>query len=258
MSDRLRGPDDSERFQWIERRDDDFPYYRGHPVAIENRAWMLVMAAVAIGFAILVFLPVLMRGPALSWIPVILFAAIPLGALAYVAPKGWTAIFRPLRGKDYVLMGAFAFLNILVTFAMGAIIVALTETTNNAAVTGLADQTALERTMFFARSIPQLFGEELFTILPFLALLSAFAQSGLARKSSIVLAALIVAVFFAAAHLQTYGFNVIQALAGVGVARLVLLVPYIVTKNIWVSTGTHILNDWFTFGLSILGASLAS
>jgi hypothetical protein len=31
---------------------------------------------------------------------------------------------------------------------------------------------------------------------------------------------------------------------------------YMKTKNIWVSTGAHILNDWSLFGLSLLGARL--
>ena len=38
------------------------------------------------------------------------------------------------------------------------------------------------------------------------------------------------------------------------VARLILLLPYIMTKNIWVSTGAHILNDWTLFIIALLGA----
>jgi membrane protease YdiL (CAAX protease family) len=36
---------------------------------------------------------------------------------------------------------------------------------------------------------------------------------------------------------------VVQALVGIGAARLVLTLAYIRTKNIAVSTGAHILND---------------
>ena len=39
-----------------------------------------------------------------------------------------------------------------------------------------------------------------------------------------------------------------------GHARLILLLPYIMTKNIWVSTGAHILNDWTLFIIALLGA----
>jgi membrane protease YdiL (CAAX protease family) len=44
----------------------------------------------------------------------------------------------------------------------------------------------------------------------------------------------------------------------IGVARMVLTLPWIMTKNIWVSTGAHIINDWSLFGLALLGAGLAT
>ena len=43
----------------------------------------------------------------------------------------------------------------------------------------------------------------------------------------------------------------------IGSARIVLTLPWILTKNIWVSTGAHIINDWLLFGLSLLGAGMA-
>jgi hypothetical protein len=39
-------------------------------------------------------------------------------------------------------------------------------------------------------------------------------------------------------------------------ARLVLTLPWIVTKNIWVSTGAHIINDWLLFLVTLVGACL--
>ena len=77
-------------------------------------------------------------------------------------------------------------------------------------------------------------------------------------KGAIVIAALVVAILFAAEHLPTYNWNFLQALMGVGVARIVLLLPYFMTKNLVVSAGAHILNDWMFFGVSILSATLAA
>jgi len=37
----------------------------------------------------------------------------------------------------------------------------------------------------------------------------------------------------------------------------VLTLPWIMTKNIWVSTGAHIVNDWLLFTMSLFGAGLA-
>ena len=37
----------------------------------------------------------------------------------------------------------------------------------------------------------------------------------------------------------------------IGIARLVLTLAYVLTKNIWVSAGAHILNDWAIFGVTV-------
>jgi membrane protease YdiL (CAAX protease family) len=57
---------------------------------------------------------------------------------------------------------------------------------------------------------------------------------------------------FGALHLPTYGWNWIQCLVIIGGARLVLTLPYIMTRNIWVSTGAHIINDWTLMGSVLL------
>jgi membrane protease YdiL (CAAX protease family) len=44
----------------------------------------------------------------------------------------------------------------------------------------------------------------------------------------------------------------VQCFLVIGTARLVLLTGYIVTKNIWVSTGAHIINDWLTFTVIVV------
>lgn len=49
---------------------------------------------------------------------------------------------------------------------------------------------------------------------------------------------------FGLVHLPTYNWNLMQCLVVIGSARLVLTWAYVWTKNIWVSTGAHILNDW--------------
>ncbi len=72
-----------------------------------------------------------------------------------------------------------------------------------------------------------------------------------------MLSTLLIGVLFAAVHLPSYGWNVLQVLSGVGIARLVLTIPYIITKNIWVWTGAHILNDWAFFGFALVMAGQA-
>lgn len=49
-----------------------------------------------------------------------------------------------------------------------------------------------------------------------------------------------------------------QCLLLIGTARLILTLPYLITRNLWVSTGAHIINDWIIFGMSLMGAMRAS
>lgn len=251
-------PSDSERFNWLERKNDDFPYYRGRPVEISTTGWIIVLAGVALGFAVLIHGPRVLDGAG-RFLVAFLYWAIPLAALALVAGRHWTALFRPLRGIDFLLMIGFAVLNLLVTLVSGSLINALTDATANTAVSGAGALGGAETLRFFALTGIQLIGEEVMSILPFLALLYWFCgKGGMSRKPGIVLATLVVAVIFALEHGSTYDWNIVQMILGVGIARVVLLLPYIMTKNLAVSAGAHILNDWIFFGVGILGAAASA
>ena len=105
----------------------------------------------------------------------------------------------------------------------------------------------------------QLLGEELITILPFLAVLAfCHAHTGMGRNASVIVAWLASAVAFGLIHLPTYDWNLIQCLVVIGSARLVLTWAYIWSKNIWVSTGAHIINDWTLIASTTFLAPLAT
>ena len=88
----------------------------------------------------------------------------------------------------------------------------------------------------------------LFTGLPLLALLWLCTRKlGLSRRVGLVIAVLVSTAVFAAVHLPTYDWNLIQCFGGIGSARLVLTAAFLVTRNLWVSTGAHIVNDWTEF-----------
>ncbi|WP_436644357.1 CPBP family glutamic-type intramembrane protease [Microbaculum sp. FT89] len=242
-----------DHLMWLERRDDDFPYYRGKPVEITGPQWWFVMLGVAAGYLVLIFTLAVFSTGLLQFLPAILFFAIPLVALGMVAGRGWSAIFRPLRGIDFVWMVVFFILNWVVVLAVGLLMINLLETSPNPATQVVATASTSDRIYFFVKTGLQLFGEEVFSILPFLALLYwLVARRGMSRNTGVLLACLGTALIFALAHLNTYNWNFAQALLGVGVARLVLLVPYIMTKNVLVSTGAHVLNDWAIFSLPLL------
>jgi len=248
----------NERFARLEDPGSDFPFYNGVPASISAGQWLLVLLAVVVGFLALA-LPIDWPGGTTlgQFIAAVLMPALSIVALAYVAPGHWQAIFGKVGGREIRLMVGFALLNILVSMSVGAIVHTLTTVTPNGSTAELGHLDSAGLVAFFAKTIPQLFGEEVITLLPFLAIMQLFSRGfGVGRKGALVAAWLLTALMFGLVHLPTYGWNWIQCIVVIGSARLVLTLPWILTKNIWVSTGAHIINDWLLFAMSLLGAGL--
>lgn len=246
-----------ERFSRLEDPATDFPFYNGVPVSISGRQWLFVMAMVVAGFLLLASPIDWPDGAFWKFLPAVLMPGLPLIALAYVAPGHWRVIFGKVGGREVKLMFGFALLNIVVSMTVGAIVLALFGATPNGTTAGLGGLDTAGQIAFFAKTIPQLLGEEVITLLPFLALLQLFSMGlGLGRKAAIIGAWLIISILFGLIHLPTYDWNWIQCVVVIGSARMMLTLPWILTKNIWVSTGAHITNDWLLFLMGILGAGL--
>lgn len=245
------------RLDWFTRTDDDFPFYNGEPVAISAGQWIWILAAIALGFACLTApVQILVSTPG-QFVRALLFSAIPLTALRVFAGPYWTRLFRRIRSTDVLWMIGFAVLNLIVSSLMGILVIQLYGADPNPVIGSLANQSVTERELFFLRSILQLFGEEVLTILPFLAVMYfGYTKLGLSRNKSILLAWVASSVIFGLMHLSSYNWNLIQCLVVIGSARLILTLAYLKTCNIWVSTGTHIINDWLIFGIILLGTAV--
>ena len=195
----------TERLRWLEDPGRDFPFYNGAPVGLSAGQWLFLMAAVAVGFAVLVAPIPWPAGPLGAMIPAVLFPLIPMVALAQVAPGHWKALFGKVGGRELRLMLGFALLNIVVTMGVGAIVYALTDVTSNAANAQLAASDTAGRIAFFAKTIPQLFGEEVVTLLPFLALMTLLSNRfGVGRKGAIVGAWLVSSLLFGLSLIHIY------------------------------------------------------
>ncbi|MCE2917882.1 MAG: CPBP family intramembrane metalloprotease [Rubrivivax sp.] len=248
-----------ERLERLEDPGRDFPFYNGAPVGLTGGQWLFVMAAVVAGFAVLLAPIPWPGGPLGAMIPALLFALLPLAALARVAPGHWKAIFGRVGWREVRLMFGFALLNIVVTLIVGVLVSAFAEVTSNAAAEQLGAMDTAGRIAFFAKTLPQLFGEELITVLPFLALMVVLTKGfGMGRRGAIVGAWLISSLIFGLLHLSTYDWNLVQSIVVIGTARMVLTLAWILTKNIWVSTGAHVINDWLLFTIGLVGAGLAA
>lgn len=238
---------------WFERPGDDLPFYNGRPVRLSLSQWLFVLVMVVLGFATLILSPPPLQHGLAALLPATLFFAIPLAALAMVAPRGWRALFRKVGPRDVAWMFGFAVLNMAITMLIGFALMQVSATASNPAITGLAALPAADQALFFLKTIPQLFGEELNTILPFLAVMTLLSAK-VSRRQAILGAWIASAALFGAAHLPTYGWNFVQCFVVIGAARLILTAPYVMTRNIWVSTGAHIINDWTFLGFALFAA----
>lgn len=245
-----------ERFGKLieEQGSTDFPYYNGKPVTIETWQWAVAWLGTFLGFLALSFYPA--SNNIESLVPRFLFMAIPLAIFAYLTKPSWKLIFRKPRLQDYGYMVLFAALNMILTPILALLVMVLGfPTSGNAAGDSLIGAGALELLAFYVGTGIQLLGEELLVIIPFLATLSILhLKFGVSRKKAILWAWLVSALWFGAIHFPTYHWNVIQALVIIGGARLALTLAFIRTKNIWVSTGAHIINDWVLFTAIMLAA----
>ena len=237
----------------------DFPYYSGRPVLLGGKAWLILMAALAVAFSALTLIPT--QGFPHSLIPSLLFLFIPLFALWWVAGPHWTALFRRVGLRQIGQMVLFALLTLVGSMAAALLLSQLATFSHNPVSVAFGEMSTRDLIARLIPTIPQLIGEELLGILPFLAVLwLCVTRLGLSRKVGIWIGLIVSALIFGAAHLPTYEWNWAQALIGIGSARVLLTLAYIVTRNLWVSSGAHILNDWsgFLFAFAVGHAPIGS
>jgi membrane protease YdiL (CAAX protease family) len=231
----------------------DFPFYNGAPVAVDGRGWAILMASLVVAFAALAWVP--LESFPLNFIPALLFVGIPLIALQRVVGPHWRALFGPVGFKQIGQMLLFAVLTIVGSLAMGYVLSQFMTMTSNPVSDSLETEPGWQLMERLLPTIPQLIGEEFLGVLPFLAVLwLCVSRLGLSRRMGIVVGLVVSGLIFGAAHLPTYDWNWGQALLGIGWARVLLTLAYVWTRNLWVSAGAHILNDWtgflFAFAMS--------
>ncbi|MGE8225358.1 MAG: CPBP family intramembrane glutamic endopeptidase [Stenotrophomonas sp.] len=235
----------------------DFPFYAGTPVGLSGAQWGVVLAGVILAFYMLTSPWAQPAQPWGIWVPALLFCGVQLAALALVTGRNWTALFHRVTARDVLLMVGIAVLNLVVTLLLGALVTGLHHGSANPLFQSLGQADPSTRAMTFGAMVPQLLGEELLTILPFLALLWCLAaRFKLKRHTAVVLAWALSAIPFALVHLPTYEWDLMQCLLIIGSARLVLSLGYLFSHNVWVSTGAHVINDWTLFGVGLWMASL--
>lgn len=226
--------------------DVDLPFYNGKPVEIDGTGWFVLMASVAIAFLALTLIP--FRTFPYNLVPAIIFVGIPILSLLRVAGRQWTCLFRSVGFRSAALMLLFGAATLVGSMAMGWVLQRFFELHSNPVADEIAAMSASQVGATLLVTGIQLVGEELFGILPFLAVLwFCVQQMNISRRWAILIALIISGLLFGAAHLPTYDWHLAQSLIGIGFARVILTLAYIVTRNLWVSAGAHIINDWTGF-----------
>jgi uncharacterized protein len=235
----------------------DFPFYQGKPVSISVSKWFLLIIITALAFGLLIS-PLTWPGGELgAFIPAILFPVIPFVALSWISQGHAKHLFGRVGWREIKLMILFALLNLVVTLVVGGIVKVTLGANANPAVAAASELSSGGLILFLGKIAVQLIGEELLTIIPLLALLHwLIARVGISRSRALLIAWIGTAVIFGMLHLPTYNWDWAQCILIIGTARLVLTLAYIKTKNLWVSSGAHILNDWFLILVNVLGSNI--
>lgn len=224
----------------------DLPFYDGQPVEVSGAGWLFLLASVAVAFLALISIP--LRSFPQKLVPAVLFAGIPLVALRVVTGRYWTFLFRPVRLGSFGWMIFFAAITLAGSLGVGLLLEQFVALHDNPVSDAFRSMSMLDAAALLLLTVIQLIGEELLGILPFLAILwFSVKHLRLSRSWGIVVGLTISGLVFGAAHLPTYDWHWAQALIGIGFARVLLTLAYVVTKNLWVSAGAHILNDWSEF-----------
>ncbi len=234
----------------------DFPFYAGEPVGIGPGGWTVLLLSIVCGFLLLELLPApSFQAQLLSRL---LFLGLPLGALVWATGRHFKALFGTVGTSEALIATLAAVLSISVSLGAALVIRQFAPMTSNALALGVAEMTIGALVLNLLSTAPQLLGEELLTILPFIALLQlATSRLGMGRGVSIALALLGSTLLFCAAHLPTYDWNWAQCFGVIGASRIVLTLAYVATRNLWVSTGAHVLTDWTEFALAFAAAPRA-
>ena len=218
----------------------DFPFYNDKKISIVDIIILLIMP---IFFTIFTFMPFSIP---YGLGPFVFFAA-QFGAFLIVARGKISLLIKKPTFKDLVRVFATLILQYIV--AVGLVLILRFVFGIVANSNGIFEMEM--NALFWIKIAFQLFGEELYKILIFLAVLTIMYKLTKKRKLSIVIALTISVICFSFIHMTTYN-NIVQILLIQGLASLCCYYNYLKSKNILTSYLQHFLFDAIPFILSLI------
>lgn len=233
----------------LEKNHVDFPFYNGIPSGFSVTAAIFLTLISILSVILLIFMQSKSINPTIISLTTVV---IPIFSLMLFVKGGWTQLYKKVYFKDiFLIIGtliAVKVVSILVGYLL-MILGVIQQGGGANPIVGIIERNSnFQNLILLFNTFVQLCGEELITIIPMLSIMYiSYEKFNMSRKSATLLGWILSAIIFGAVHLSTYNWNIVQAIVGIGVVRLVLTYPYVKTKNLWISSFVHILNDWSIF-----------
>ncbi|MEA4988474.1 MAG: CPBP family intramembrane glutamic endopeptidase [Anaerovorax sp.] len=228
----------------FENTNKDLPFYNDKQTVFKPLLGFVIIIIIYGSF----FCTDVIKGIIPSYLGPFINILLPLVLFIPIVKSRWTEISGKIHKKDLLTIFKVLVINLIITAITSTILHYFFEASSNPLAGILHSSSLQEKFIIYLKIIPMLLGEELITIIPFLIVLEfSYKHLNFSRKKAIIITWVVTSLFFGAIHLPTYSWNIVQAIIGIGIARIVLTFAYIKTKNIWISFLVHLLNDWILF-----------
>ena len=210
----------------------DFPFEE-----VSNLKWLISFIVLVGGFIFvtnfLILLPIKITNPYAVGFLFLFFCIL---SLLILDKKAIIKLFKPLKKRDIAV--------VLSTIIIAYILAIVVSMGQKDLVKNPITQVINNRTIFKILFLTafQLIGEEILFVVPFLFIYNKLKYRT-SRNVAIIIAWIISSLFFGMLHLQTYSFNIFQALILIGAIRMGISLSYILTKNLTASYLAHFLYD---------------
>lgn len=224
----------------------DFPFYKDPNIKVLD---IFALAIVPLLFTVYIFTPLTIPGGFGPYV----FCGLQLAAFLFVSRGKISLLIKKPKAIDFLRVLGTLILQWIIAIGISALL-------QYAFRMDLQGNGVLDLEMdsqFWLTVAVQLFGEELYKILLFLAALAVMYKLTKKRRLSIGVATAFSLLCFAIMHLTTYS-NIIHVLLLQGFASLICMYNYLKTKNILMPYLQHLLFDAVPFVLISALSSLIS
>ena len=228
----------------------DFPFYNENP-KLNSKDWTALILGVLVElsliFGLIYYIPGTEYLP-YEIFPVLYFVVLIIPA-AYVCKGKLGLLFKTPELNDIKVIIICYILYSIFTIAMGVALnyLGVNTVANSADIANQIDAVSI-LLMFI-----QLLGEELFKFTIFILAMALTFKFTQKRKTSVIVGIAVCCIIFGLIHLESYGWNLIQCLAIIGLGTVITTYPYYKTKNITNSYILHLMIDLIPTFLMIIG-----